>query len=254
MEGLLLPIDVKKMPTKTPFMKNLLAAGTFALASLAFVGDAKALSLQFGTFVAGSETVNVSSPVHNGLAGAYTMIENGTGGSSFTVFCLDLLAYVRAGITYTYEATTTPFSNSSDTLNSTEIDRIQKLFNTGYDTALTNSVQSAGFQVALWNAIYDTDWDVSDTSADFFQTDTSSGVQAAADAFLSAAQGYTGLTKYSMTFLEGHANQPRSQNLVYVTSVPGDSTTPVPLPAAAWMLLTALGGLAFLRRRGQASA
>ena len=103
---------------------------------------------------------------------------------------------------------------------------------------------SAGFQVALWNAVYDEDWSVSDGEGSFYQTTSSDGVRAAANGFLSDAFAYNGGQKYTLTFLESTETPTRSQNLV--------TATPVPLPAAGLMLLTALGGMLFGRRRKKA--
>ena len=165
---------------------------------------------------------------------------------SFTVFCLDLLASIYPNRDYGYKTTGTPFSNSVNlmTIDSgyTGVDRLQRIFDAGYSTALVNTVSSAGFQVALWNAVYDTDWSVSQGAGEFYQVGTENeDVRSAANTSLSAAMDYRGGKKWNLTFLESTATDPRSQNLV--------TMAPVPLPAAGFMLLTALGGLFAARRR-----
>lgn len=212
-----------------------------------------AASLTFDGWENGYKSVNVTAPVHNGAAGGYRMRDVDTN-SSFIVFCLDLLAVVRSGITYGYNATNTPFSNSVNLFGNGAVGRIQRIFDAGYDTAFDSSANSAGFQVALWNAVYDTDWSVSASEGSFYQTSSNDGVRAVANNYLDLAKNYDGESKWLMTFLEGQSIDPRSQNLVTVSPGPGDSMTPVPLPAAAWMLLSALGGLAFLRCRTQATS
>ncbi|MBK0326325.1 VPLPA-CTERM sorting domain-containing protein [Rhodobacteraceae bacterium F11138] len=223
-----------------------LAAAT-AFTTLLAANGASALSLKFDGWAAGSRTatVAVADPVaasgsHN--AGGFNMSETGTS-NSLVAFCLDLIGQVYTGVTYEYTATATPFSNSVDLVANGGMNRIQKLFDSGFDTALTSADKSAGFQVALWNAVYDDDWTVND--GDFTQSNAG-GVKTAANEFLEIAQGYTGPNVWDLTYLEGQGfnnNNTRSQNLVTA------ELAPVPLPAAGLMLVTALGGLFAARRR-----
>jgi hypothetical protein len=228
-------------------MAKFFSKTTKLLASAAFVtvvstSGASALSLKFDGWENGYKTVNVTAPTHNGAAGAFKMKDVNTL-DKFTVFCLDLLALIRSNTAYGYKTTTTPFSNSVDLVANGGLSRIQSIFDSGYAAALTSSTASAGFQVALWNAVYDTDWSVSNNAGAFFQSDTASGVQAEANAVLLAAENYSGRKKWNLTFFESTQTNPRSQNLV--TAAPA----PVPLPAAGLMLITALGGLFVGRRR-----
>jgi hypothetical protein len=117
------------------------------------------------------------------------------------------------------------------------------VFDANYATLDTgNNTQAAGFQVALWDALYDTGWDA---GAGVF-TVASGAVRNQANTFLAAAStAFGGPKAYNLTFLESRATNPQSQNLV--------TATPVPLPAAAFLLAGALGGLAALRRRKTAA-
>ena len=233
------------------FDKSVKLAAATALAALISAGAASAttMTLRYDNPAVGSgfERVDVKTPEKNNVnAGAFNMKDQDTL-ESFTVFCLDLLANIYPKRDYGYKTTETPFSNSVDLMTIdgsgyTGVDRIQRIFDAGYSTALVNKVSSAGFQVALWNAVYDTDWSVSQGAGEFYQVGTENeDVRSAANTFLSAAMDYRGGKKWNLTFLESTATDPRSQNLV--------TMAPVPLPAAGFMLLTALGGLFAARRR-----
>ncbi|MEO1557714.1 MAG: VPLPA-CTERM sorting domain-containing protein [Pseudomonadota bacterium] len=231
--------------TKPFFTKTVRIATAGAFAALMTAASASAMTLTYDGSVVGFKKVNVTEVSNAVNAGAYKMKDT-TSMDSFIVFCLDLLASVYNNVDYGYTATNTPFSNSEDLSVAgagglTGVDRIQRLFDSGYDTALTSKTNSAGFQVALWNAVYDDDWSVANSAGTFYQTASNGGVRDAANAFLSDASTYTGGQKYALTFLESTETPNRSQNLVTVSAVP--------VPAAGLMLLTALGGMVVARRR-----
>lgn len=214
-----------------------------ALTTAFSASGASALTLEFDGFTNGYKTVNVATPSHNGAAGAFNM-KDAT--SSLVVFCLDIIGKIYSNTSYEYTATNTPFSNSVNLVANGGLDRIQRLFDSGFDTALNDNVASAGFQVALWNAVYDDDWSVANGAGFFYQTAANDGVRDAANAFLQDAQTYGGPNMWDLTYLEGatrNSDGSRSQNLV--TAAP----SAVPLPAAGLMLITAFGGLFVARRR-----
>lgn len=236
--------------SKTIFSRAKKFAATSVFATLLATGSASALTLTYDGSVTGFRQIDMTSPTMNNVnTGAFKMKDTTTF-DSFTVFCLDLLAEIRNGESYGYKITEAPYSNSVDLTvvdaasGFSGIDRVQRIFDAGYDTALSNVVASAGFQMALWNAVYDVDWSVDANAGTFYQTDSDNeDVRTAANSFLTGAAGYTGTRKWNLTFLESTETDPRSQNLV--TAAP----SPVPLPAAGLMLLTALGGLLLGRRR-----
>ena len=223
-----------------------LAAAT-AVAALMVAGAASANTLKLTGWSAGSgQSVSVNSPVKNGgvNAGAFNVTDTNPGTlGSFIAFCLDLAATVDLpGGPYNYAVTNTPFSNSS--MATGAVNRIQAIFDSSYSTAVAtaSAVTSAGFQVALWNAVYDNDWTVASGS---FKASNNTSVTAQANAYLLAASTYGGAQNWDLTYLESTDTNPRHQNLV--------TASPVPLPAAGLMLLGALGGLVGLRRRRKAA-
>jgi hypothetical protein len=175
--------------------------------------------------------------------GAYGFNMTDTSGQmgDFTAWCLDISHYLGTSGANTYEVTSTPFTNSYG-MDASQIARVQAVFDANYATLiLGNAIQAAGFQVALWNALYDTDWLA--TGGLFAVKDGTGGSSSQANAYLLAAMNYHGAHRYNMSFLQSTTNK---QNLVTVA--------PIPLPAAGLLLLTALGGMGTLRRRRRAAA
>lgn len=160
---------------------------------------------------------------------------------SFVAWCLDLASFLSTSTTVAqpYKITTDPFSNSYE-LDTAAQARVQKMFDANYTTlTLTNGNQVAGFQLALWDAVYDGDGKLNDGA---FRATASDTIKTLANGYMSAAAGWTGGKRFDMTFLESTGTgSHKRQNLVTVA--------PVPVPAAGGLLLLAVGGLAALRRR-----
>lgn len=199
-----------------------------------------------GPSASSTENVTINAAPVGGTGdtvGAYGFdMEADDGGVVFDIlaWCLDLEANLGAQDTAEpYHITKTPYSNSTG-LTGAERARVQSMFDANFETLdPSDGVEAAGFQVALWNTLFDGDMDAG-TGA--FAVSASNGdVITTANGFLTDAGNYTGDKKFNMTFYEstGTGND-RRQNLV--------SVSPVPLPAALWMLAGALGGLGALRR------
>lgn len=103
---------------------------------------------------------------------------------------------------------------------------------------------AAGLQLALWNAVYDDDNTVD--SGLFKASSGSSGIITNANAYLVAAAGYTDDPKWKLILYDSATDSgKRSQNLV--------SVSPVPLPAAGFLMLGALASLGIMGYRRRAT-
>lgn len=187
----------------------------------------------------GFQTVSVTVPgtgTVGARAGAFQVRE---GVRDFLAWCVDAavnLSLPAEGRQYT--STDTPFGNGQ-TLAATVVSNIQRLFDTAYaNLDLTNSVQTAGFQLALWEIIYEKPTNTFNvTSGDFRETSGNAAVLTAASGFLSGLDG-PATSRFELTFWEaetGADGKRLSQNLL--------EATVIPLPAGVWMLLAALGAL-----------
>lgn len=224
--------------------KSLLATAALAM-TIGTGATAGSVDIEYLGSATGSNSPSITidnAPVGGtggSLAFGFNMEVTPASGPVFDIlaWCLDLEHTISTG-TFPYVHTTTPFSNSFG-LDGAQRGRVQAVFDANYETLdPTDEVESGGFQVALWNALYDDDFDAANGS--FAASDDSvTGVIAAANGFLGAASSFTGDKAFNLTFYES-TDDPVRQNLV--------TATPVPLPAALWMLAGALGGLGALRR------
>lgn len=239
-------------------LTTLTAAAIFT-SCLANVVSATPVTLKYNGYTGGRVSIQEALPTVtpvSGRVGAGALSFTDTSGplGDFIAWCLDLTAYVGSG-DQPYEITDTPFSNSFG-LDSAQKTRIQNMFDANYGASVeTSRVQAAGFQLALWEVLYDNDFSLTSnlstanlsTGSHTFRgygldTRRTVGSQVTNDAsgFLTAANGYTGPVRYKLSFLESQSN-PHRQNFVTVTAVP--------LPAAGLLLLCSLAGLGLATRR-----
>jgi len=229
-------------------LKFAIAASALLLASAAYAAP---VNLTYnGPVIGPYETVTVTTtpvPVigsNTVAAGAFDMTQTGGGGlGDFFAWCLDLGAYL--GTTGNYEITTTPFQNGGVVLMQAGMDRISAVFNANFGADVTSTtVNSAAFQLALWETVYDDDFNIA--TGDFQAASGNAAVNTAAAGYLTEASNYNGPDLWSVLFLEstdGGVDGDRQQNLVTVA--------PVPLPASVLMLLAALGAMGMTARRRQ---
>ncbi|MDQ2089651.1 VPLPA-CTERM sorting domain-containing protein [Marimonas arenosa] len=243
-----------------------LAGAAVAVVSLSTSAEAVSLSYDGqNNGAVGVYTTNSDDPPNrSGSAGVFTMNNNDTGGT-FLAWCLDLYDYLAGGeytqlngpFTGTESDPTAgsnpnPYSTASGNswqapvLTNEQLAKIENLFEVNALTVEAiysgvNSIQSAGFQMALWEIIYETGDSYGLTSGNFQGSPSNStrdAVNDAADGFL-ANLGGTIQQNYDLTFWQH--NSGTNQNLVSIAAVP--------VPAAGLLLLTGLAGIGFAARR-----
>ena len=132
-------------------------------------------------------------------------------------------------------------------LDTNQLARVQNLFDANYDLVLGDVMGTdttvarntgAAFQIAIWEAIYD-GTPGSLTGGSFRVSDVDSGIINQAEEFLTAATTPPSSQQWIITQLSSST----SQDVGVIGAIP--------LPAAAWLLLTATGGLIIAKRRRQ---
>ncbi|GHF37037.1 VPLPA-CTERM sorting domain-containing protein [Seohaeicola zhoushanensis] len=158
----------------------------------------------------------------------------------FVAFCVDLAQTLGKPSQVVEKAVL-----FSDTVRT----NVDKLFSSVIGTStmasvINDGVLAAGFQLALWEIIYDSEGGF-DLNNGTFKRGNTSNVQAwnQAQAYLNGLGDKTGLQ--DITYLFSEANQ----DLVTGTPVDNNEPAPVPVPASGLLILAGLGGLAALRRR-----
>lgn len=223
---------------------------TAVLACLAFGAPSHAITLSkqnaSDTFDGGGRlavTLKGGPRDVSALAGGFRVTD---GAENFIAWCLDIATNLSLPSDYT--TTTTPFAASIGAFSDTVTSNIQKLFDTSYSTLdLDGNKQSGAFQLALWEILYETSGTFDLTAGTFYQSRTGTAqdhAETIANGFLAGLDGPV-TQRYRLTFWEsiGGDGAKRSQNLV--------SVEPIPLPAAAWMLIAGVGALAGTRRFGR---
>lgn len=231
--------------------RNVAVAAAISTALLATGASAGTVTLfkqnSNDTFDGGGKLhVNVSAPSANALAGGFRLKDQDQ--NPFVAWCLDILndlSIPNSG--RHYNVTDTPFAGVKNLLSDITLANVKGLFETAYKAVdLADNVQSAGFQLALWEVLYETESTFDLRDGAFKQTKSGTAqddAEEAANGYLALLEGGVVTQSYAFTFYESKTNQhgdQLSQNLVSVSEVP--------LPAAAWMLGLGVAGLFGVRR------
>jgi hypothetical protein len=116
---------------------------------------------------------------------------------AFTAWCVDIATYLQLSSLYTI--TDTPFTGN--VFSSTRLSNIEALFETGFSTLdLTKNAQSAGFQLALWEVLYENS-SFNLTNGNFGATSGNASAIAVGQALLAGLGGPI-TQSYKLTFLE----------------------------------------------------
>lgn len=232
----------------------LAATGAALLFAAAAPANADTLSYNgawFSSYTSGGFTIQDASPLLSPIAvyaGAFKMTDTSgptlVAGSSFMAWCVDIYHDLASSSAYTLQAGSSYFSGAPGTVS--DLDRLASYV---FDqNLLTNNVQSAAFQLAVWEIVNDKAgtgfYDV--TSGDFKVTSGNTTAITTANSWLAVVNaGQYAVDRALGVWQVDIAGS--SQNLGVFSAV-----TPVPEPKTYAMLLAGLGLMGFVavRRRG----
>ena len=234
------------------------AAAAAALSFAATAASAESLTFNGSTSTASSGTstgsfvtVNITASPQGGgntLAGGFDMNGSPTLGN-FVAWCFDLSKNLKTdGVAnYVFE----------DFLDTNALGRVQKVFDRNYDDGFTplNQTASAAFQLAVWEAIYDDDWNLATGGFKAVAATTATGGQniglsadviSLAQTYLTDASTYSGNQNWIITQLKSSNASTGAHEHQHLGTV-----SVIPIPAGALLILSALGLAAGVRRYGR---
>ena len=217
-----------------------LVAACLLGAGLMFAPAAYADPFKATGFAVGSQTITLTDPLRNGNVNAGAFSLNPPAGD--IAYCIDLAQTINFGTLYNDY---TKLSLAADgVLSSLRKGEIAQLFHGFYTTSLLNSTNSAAFQLALWEIVFETgsalDVDGANTSTRGVNyasnPDTPGSVIAIADAWLAGLGAFSTDT----TGLYTYRSPEHQDQIVYHRT---------PEPPTLIILGAGLGLIAFLTRR-----
>src|SRR5438105_1819836 len=170
-------------------------------------------------------TVHRGATSQNVYTGGFTGVWNLT--ESIFFWCFDLDHYFQLGHTYTNDYVVAAVS---DPLNT----ELRQLFEEAFSAADDSPDNSAAFQLAIWNLLYDNDLTVS--SGSFWANNGHAGALTQANAWLVGLSGYTG-NGWSIRELLSTSQDPRHQSFVVGDHPPRQD---VPEPSSLPLCMLAL--------------
>jgi hypothetical protein len=216
----------------------LIAAAGMAL----FAGSAQADTVKLSNYTyAPAKTVNTKIDLagtsldrtYSGGAGEFTGTWNG---ASFKTYCLDLYEFFHWNTSYTsYHLV------NIDPGKAFDMGRLVTRYRAGVDTSL----ESAAFQIALWEITYENTGGYDLMSGSFKETAADGGVRTLAQSYLSDLGSFSAVHVAKL--------ESRGYYDSYRRWVPGQQdflvTTPVPEPSTYAMMFAGLLGIGLFARR-----
>lgn len=121
---------------------------------------------------------------------------------------------------------------------------LSKLFSAAYAGALGSTQNSAAFQLAIWEIIYDgSNLNLSDGAFKVLDNKGNGATVATAQTYLNSVAGAS--ANYNLVFL----NEPNQQDFVTANVIPTATTTRVPEPGSLALIGIALIAAGFMRAR-----
>lgn len=160
--------------------------------------------------------------------------DEGSGPVNFLAFCVDLVQNLNLPGTY---------ERKDDLFTGTVRQNIDALLSNAFlstPTLVINAQTAAAFQIALWEIISDTTFDLA--SGNFRMSNNPSGRGLAHTWLTNITNGTWTAKGATFTFLH-------SDTLQDVLAIGIGGPTPVPLPAGLWLMGAGVAGLMAMRRR-----
>ncbi len=159
--------------------KRLLSAA-LASAACAGVASAGAHTLDLTSFVGPGgtyyQTVDVTTPPYSGVAGGFVGTFDGV---AIQVFCYEIDQHFNFGVTYDNDYTLGTPTNEG---------LLSALYQEAYGMATASAMNSAAFQLAVWEILYDDD--LSLFSGSFHTNRTGNATDALAETWLEGLGGF----------------------------------------------------------------
>ena len=211
-------------------LKNSLIATLFLMSTSAL---ATTVGLNFTSVnTAVSTNVSVNGSNINTSIGSYNL---NSAGANLVGFCVDPYQWASYAVT-TYDKSSLDATDFFSGNGATRSTNAQKLFDNAYAT-LSGATQTAGFHLALWKIFHD---DLNTTAGVITGTSTSNaGMLTAANAYLSALNGWSKTNAYDLTFYGSGQHQD------FLVANP----SAVPVPAALPLFASAIFGFGAVYRR-----
>jgi len=226
-----------------PFHRKLLALCVLS-AGLTYAPLAHADTLKATGFTIGSQDVTLTSPgfvlgptVHAGALNLNPPV-------GVIAYCIDIFQTISLGATYTDYTTSSLAADAG--ISAARKTKVAQLFHGFYDSSLASSTNTAAFQLALWEIVFETGPALNVDKADLVNRgvtyagspNTPSNVISLADTWLGGLSSFSSDLDGFTTYRSGY-----HQDLI---SYHGEK---VPGPATWVMLAAGLGLIGFRARR-----